>query len=77
MKQLVDEYIQEFIKNEKGITFDDFIKYFYFSFDEKIKNEKKKLLKNKYIQMRKSILQYVSCNRVNISNRIKQKSISK
>jgi hypothetical protein len=77
MKQLVDEYIQEFIKNEKGITFDDFIKYFYFSFDEKIKNEKKKLLKNKYIQMRKSILQYVSCNKLFISNRIKQKSISK
>ena len=77
MKQLVDEYIQEFIKNQKGITFNDFMRYFYFSFDKKIKNEKKKLLKNKYIQMRKSILQYVSCNRVNIINRIKQKSISK
>jgi hypothetical protein len=77
MKQLVDEYIEEFVKNEKGITFNDFIRYFYFSFDKKIKSEKKKLLKNKYIQMRKSILQYVSCNRVNIINRIKQKSISK
>jgi hypothetical protein len=77
MKQLVDEYIEEFIKNEKEVTFNDFMRYFYFSFDKKIKNEKKKLLKNKYIQMRKSILQYVSCNRVNISNRIKQKKISK
>jgi hypothetical protein len=77
MKQLVDEYIQEFIKNQKGITFNDFVRYFYFSFDKKIKNEKKKLLKNKYIQMRKSILQYVSCNKLFISKRIKQKSISK
>jgi hypothetical protein len=77
MKQLVDKYIEEFIKKEKEITFDDFIRYFYFSFDKKIKNEKKKSSKNKYIKMRKSILQYVSCNRVNISNKIKQKSISK
>jgi hypothetical protein len=77
MKQLVDEYIEEFIMNEKKITFNDFIKYFYFSFDKKIKNEKKKLLKDKYIKMRKSILKYFSRNKVSISNRIKQKSINK
>jgi hypothetical protein len=77
MKQLVNEYISEFIKNEKGITFNDFMKYFYFSFDEKIKNEKKKLLKNKYIKMRRSILQYILSKKVLINNRIKQRSISK
>jgi hypothetical protein len=77
MNQLVNDYIIEFIKNEKGITFNDFMKYFYFSFDEKIKNEKKKLLKNKYIKMRRSILQYILSNKVLINNRIKQRSISK
>jgi hypothetical protein len=77
MKQLVDEYIEEFVKNQKGITFNDFMKYFYSSFDAKIEDEKKKLLKNKYIKMRKSILQYIFANKIFISNRIKQKSISK
>jgi hypothetical protein len=77
MKQLVDEYIEEFVKNQKGITFNDFMKYFYSSFDVKIEDEKKKLLKNKYIKMRKSILQYIFANKIFISNRIKQKSISK
>ncbi|MGA0121085.1 MAG: hypothetical protein ACO3HJ_06480 [Methylophilaceae bacterium] len=77
MKQLVNDYIAEFIKNEKKLTFNDFLKYFYFSFDEKIKKEKKEIIKNKYIKMRKSILQYILSNKILINNIIKKKITNK
>jgi hypothetical protein len=77
MKQLVNDYIAEFIKNEKKLTFGDFLKYFYFSFDEKIKKEKKEIIKNKYIKMRKSILQYILSNKILINNIIKKKITNK
>ena len=77
MKQLENDYIAEFIKNEKKLTFNDFLKYFYFSFDEKIKKEKKEIIKNKYIKMRKSILQYILSNKILINNIIKKKITNK
>jgi len=77
MKQLVNDYIAEFIKTEKKLTFNDFLKYFYFSFDEKIKKEKKEIIKNKYIKMRKSILQYILSNKILINNIIKKQITNK
>lgn len=73
MKHLIDQYISSFINDEKGITFNDFIKYFYFGFDKRIKNEKNKSLKNKYIKMRQSILKYIVDNKRLIINQIQRK----
>jgi hypothetical protein len=73
MKHLIDEYISSFINDERGISFNDFIKYFYFGFDKRIKNEKNKSLKNKYIKMRQSILKYIVDNKRLINNQIQRK----
>jgi hypothetical protein len=73
MKHLIDEYVNSFIRDEKGITFNDFMKYFYFGFDKRINNEKSKSLKNKYIKMRQSIIKYIVDNKRLIINQIKRK----
>ena len=53
----------------------DFIKYFYFTLDKEIKSNKSKILKNKYIKIRKNGLQYIIDNKksiiANISRKIK------
>ena len=53
----------------------DFIKYFYFTLDKEIKSNKYKILKNKYIKIRKNGLQYIIDNKksiiANISRKIK------
>ena len=53
----------------------DFIKYFYFTLDKEIKSNKSKILKNKYIKIRKNGLQYIIGNKksiiANISRKIK------
>ena len=53
----------------------DFIKYFYFTLDKEIKSNKSEILKNKYIKIRKSGLQYIIDNKksiiANISRKIK------
>lgn len=53
----------------------DFIKYFYFTLDKEIKSNKSKILKNKYIKIRKNGLRYIIDNKksiiANISRKIK------
>lgn len=73
-KIMLNALIKDFIMSQKNrLTFNDFIKYFYFFFDEKIKSEKNKSLKNKYIKMRQSILEYIVNNKRLIIHQINQK----
>lgn len=44
----------------------DFIKYFYFTLDKEIQSNKTKILKNKYIKIRKNGLQYIIDNKKSI-----------
>jgi hypothetical protein len=51
--------------------YQQFLIYVYNTFDKKIKVTKSDKLKNKYNQIRKSILQYIVANKKNIINKIK------
>lgn len=51
--------------------YEQFLIYVYNTFDKKIKVTKSDKLKNKYNQIRKSILQYIVANKKNIINKIK------
>lgn len=53
----------------------DFIKYFYFTLDKKIKSNKSELLKNKYIKIRKNGLNYIIANKEAIMANIRKKKI--
>ena len=62
-------------KSLSKYVLNDFIKYFYFTLDKEIKSNKSKILKNKYIKIRKNGLQYIIDNKksiiANISRKIK------
>ncbi len=51
----------------------DFIKYFYFTLDKEIQSNKTKILKNKYIKIRKNGLQYIIDNKKSIIASISKK----
>ena len=55
----------------------DFIKYFYFTLDKEIKSNKSKVLKNKYIKIRKNGLYYIVANKEAIMADIRKKKLSK
>ena len=70
--------ILDIFSTKKSLSKDvlnDFIKYFYFTLDKEIKSNKSKILKNKYIKIRKNGLQYIIDNKksiiANISRKIK------
>lgn len=51
-------------------NFEDFLKYFYFYYDQKIKSEKSQNIKNKYIKARKNLLSYILDNKQKIIREI-------
>ena len=55
----------------------DFIKYFYFTLENEIKNNKSDLIKNKYIKIRKNGLRYIIANKEAIMSSIHRKKLSK
>lgn len=55
----------------------DFIKYFYFTLDKEIQSNKTKILKNKYIKIRKNGLIYIIANKEAILANIRKKKVSK
>jgi len=73
MNLILLDLINSFESDSKLINqkYEQFLIYIYISFDEKIKKTKSDKLKNKYIQIRKNILQYIAANKRNIINKIK------
>ena len=68
--------INELLKVLKVKTFsnfDDLLKYFYFSYDVKIKSEKSQNIKNKYMQTRNNLLSYIIANKQKISMEISKR----
>ena len=81
MKELqlfVDSILDAFTtkKSRPKDVFNDFIKYFYFTLDKEILDNKSDLLKNKYIKIRKNGINYITANEklimLGIRNRIKK-----
>jgi hypothetical protein len=63
----MDEYLKKLIIEFPGKDFKDFVGYVYSSFEKQINLKKKKLDKDKYIKIRKSILTYIVSNEKLIS----------
>jgi hypothetical protein len=66
---MIDD-IKFLIKTNKIDRYEDFLKYFYFYYDEKIKSEKSQNIKNKYIKTRKNLLSYILDNKQKIIREI-------
>ena len=78
-KELKQELIFQFskkIKNTKDI-FKEFLTYVYITFENKINLTKHILIKNKYIKIRKSILQYFVANEKSITSEILRSRIKR
>lgn len=60
-------------KNPKEV-FKDFVSYVYFTIDNKINSTKKESIKNKYIKIRHSVLQYIIANEKSIMLSIRNKN---
>jgi len=78
IKEFIEELILEFpekVRISKDI-FKEFITYVYSTLEDKINSTKKISIKNKYIKIRKSVLQYFVANEKAITSEIlKRKSI--
>jgi len=77
LQSFIDSVLDSFM-TKKSIPkdiFNDFIKYFYFVLDDKIKSNKSDLLKNKYIKIRKNGLNYIIANKEAIISNICKKKI--
>jgi hypothetical protein len=66
------ELIQSFKSNSKS-KYKDFVAYVYITFNNKINSSKSQSIKNKYIKIRKDILQYVVANERAITSEISKK----
>jgi hypothetical protein len=73
----LDNELINIIKIQNFSNFDDFLKYFYFYYDEKISAEKTQKVKNKYIEARKNILSYILANKQKIMAEIISRKNSK
>lgn len=58
---------------KKISNFEDFLKYFYFYYDQKIASEKSQNIKNKYINARKNMLSYILANKQKIQAEISKR----
>ena len=67
------ELIQSFKSNSKS-KYKDFVAYIYITFANKINYSKSQSIKNKYIKIRKDLLQYVVANERAITSEINKKN---
>lgn len=70
IKSLLNEILSDFNGNYK-----DLLSFVYLSFQKRIDSTKNKNIKNKYIKIRKSILQYILSNEKIITLEILKKKI--
>lgn len=68
-----DEMLEILLKEKKFSNFEDFLKYFYFYYDQKIASEKSQNIKNKYIKARKNMLSYILANKQKIQAEISKR----
>lgn len=66
----LDKEIEDLLRLKKFSNFEDFLKYFYFYYDEKIKSEKSQNIRDKYIKARKNLLSYILGNKQEIIKEI-------
>lgn len=68
----MNEYLQKLIQDFKGKDFKDFAGYVYSTLQREIDLQKKKVDKDKYIKIRKSILGYIVSNERTIASELRK-----
>jgi len=68
----MNEYLQELIQDFKGKDFKDFAGYVYTTLQREVDAQRKKVDKDKYIKIRKSILGYIVSNERAISSELRK-----
>lgn len=63
MEEILNDFVNKYPKNKK---FEDFLQYFYYSIEERIKLEKQLVQKNKYKKIRNIGLSYIMKNKSKI-----------
>jgi hypothetical protein len=63
VKYFLNPIVKEFIKVSSDKTFENFLAYFYAKIEDKIKQTKQQSIKDKYIKIRQSALQYIIVNK--------------
>jgi hypothetical protein len=63
IKYFINQVINQFIKISSTKSYEKFLKYLYDTIDTKINQIEDKKMKNKYIKIRESILEYVVVNK--------------
>lgn len=70
----MEEYINPLIKRFKGKDFKDFVLYVFTSMEKEINSRKKKQDKDKYIKIKKSVLNYIIANERAIVTELKKQN---
>ena len=70
----MSNFIKDLIKNFKKGDFKDFVAYVYSTLENKIASSKQQSIKNKYIKIRHSVLQYIIANEKSIMLSIRNKN---
>jgi len=66
----MNEYLQKLISNFKGKDFKNFVGYVYTTLQKESDAQRKKVDKDKYIKIRKSILGYIVSNELAITSEL-------
>jgi len=68
----MNEYLQKLIQDFKGKDFKDFAGYVYTTLQREVDAQRKKVDKDKYIKIRKSILGYIVSNERVITSELRK-----
>lgn len=70
----MSKFIKDLISNFKKGDFKDFAAYVYTTLENKISSSKQQSIKNKYIKIRQSVLQYIIANEKAITLELRKKN---
>ena len=70
----MSKFIKDLISNFKKGDFKDFAAYVYKTMENKISSSKQQSIKNKYIKIRQSVLQYIIANEKAITLELRKKN---
>jgi ATP-dependent Lon protease len=76
-KYFLNDIIKQFTKDSSVRTFENFLAYFYAKIEDKLKQTKQQSIKDKYIKIRQSALQYIIANKNTITIEICKKRNTK
>lgn len=77
IKYFLNQIIKQFVKVSSDKSFENFLAYVYVKIEDKINQSKQQSIRNKYIKIRQSTLQYIIANKSAITLEISKKGNTK